>query len=137
MPPVDTPRLDTRGSHFVKMPVFLPQFVGEKKRHDEQRNYQKNAQYQVLDHGGLRSQEHDFIVEHRAYPYRAAALAIARSRAIARLRQHDAKHSPKPHAAARVAKQWRTEAGLCKNSPPRALTNWNAPALVRNARSDQ
>jgi hypothetical protein len=37
------------------MPVFLPQFVGEKKRDDQQRQDEKNAQYEVLEHGGLRS----------------------------------------------------------------------------------
>lgn len=77
MPPVDAARLQLRGSHVVQKPVFLPQFVGEKKRNDEERNDQKDAQYQVLDHGGLRSQEHDFIVEHRAYPHRAAPRTIA------------------------------------------------------------
>jgi hypothetical protein len=64
MPPVDPPMPQTRGPQVMKMAVFLPQFVREKKCDDEQRNDQKNAQYQLLDHGGLRSQEHDFIVEH-------------------------------------------------------------------------
>ncbi len=39
----------------MQMPVFLPQFVGEKKRDDQQRKDEKNAQYEILDHGGLRS----------------------------------------------------------------------------------
>ena len=52
----------------MQMAMFLPQFVREKKRDDKQRNDQKSAQYQLLDHGGLRSLEHDFIVEHRTCP---------------------------------------------------------------------
>jgi|1185.fasta_scaffold420652_2 hypothetical protein len=58
MTPVEPPRLRVHGSHVVQMPVFLPQFVGEKKRDDEERKDEKNAQYQVLDHGGLRLHEH-------------------------------------------------------------------------------
>jgi hypothetical protein len=68
MPPVDPPRSDVQRPHVVKMAMFLPQFVGEKKRDDKQRNNQKDAQYQLLDHGGLRSQEHEFIVEHCPSP---------------------------------------------------------------------
>jgi hypothetical protein len=58
MAPVHTPVFRVRGTHVMQMPVFLPQFVGEKKGDDQQREDQKNAQYQVLDHGGLRSQKH-------------------------------------------------------------------------------
>lgn len=82
MPPVDAARSRGHGPYVVQLPVFLPQFVREKKRDDQQRNYQKGAQYHSLDHGSLRSQEHDFIVEHRAYPHRAAPLIMA---AIARI----------------------------------------------------
>jgi hypothetical protein len=58
MPPVDPPRPCMHGPHVVEMAMFLPQFVGEKKRDNQQRNNQKNAQDNVLDHGGLRLQEH-------------------------------------------------------------------------------
>jgi hypothetical protein len=65
MTPVDPSLSQTYRPQVMEMAMFLPQFVREKKCDDEQRNHQKNAQYQVLDHGGLRSQEHGFIVEHR------------------------------------------------------------------------
>ena len=55
MTPVDATRSRLHGARVVQMPVFLPQFVGEKKRDDQQRQDEKNAQYEVLDHGGLRS----------------------------------------------------------------------------------
>jgi hypothetical protein len=71
MPPVDPTMSHTHGPHVMKMAMFLPQFVREKKGDDEQRNDQKNAQYQLLDHGGLRSQEHEFIVEHPMYRARS------------------------------------------------------------------
>ncbi|SIT42041.1 hypothetical protein BN2475_340064 [Paraburkholderia ribeironis] len=78
MPPVDTPMSQMHGLRIVELAVFLPQFVGEKKRDDEQRNDQESAQYQVFEHSGLRSQEHVFIVEHRTCPHRAALLITAR-----------------------------------------------------------
>jgi hypothetical protein len=71
MPPVDPPRFRVQWPPLVQVTMFLPQFVGEKEGDDKQRNDQKNAQYQVLDHGGLRLQEHGFIVEHRTYPHGA------------------------------------------------------------------
>jgi hypothetical protein len=68
MPPIDPPMSQMRKPQIVQQAMFLPQFVREKKRDDKQRNDQKSAQYHLLDHGGLRSQEHDFIVEHRTCP---------------------------------------------------------------------
>jgi hypothetical protein len=68
MPPVDAPGSDARRPHFMQVAMFLPQFVREKKRDDKQRNDEKDAQYQVFDHGGLQSQEHVFIVGHRICP---------------------------------------------------------------------
>ena len=103
MPPVTT-RLRGLKMQVMQMPMLLPQFVGEKKCDDQQRNDQKNAQYQVLDHGGLRLQEHDFIVEHRAYPYRAARLTIATIEPNTGLRQRDALHSRDSHAAGLIAR---------------------------------
>jgi hypothetical protein len=79
MPPVVPTRWRVHGPHVMQMTVFLPQFVGEKKRDDEQRNHQKRAQYQLLDHGSLQAWEHQFIVEHRTCPYRCAPL-ITRAR---------------------------------------------------------
>jgi hypothetical protein len=38
MPPVNTPMSRRHGAQVVQMAVFLPQFVGKKKRDDEQRN---------------------------------------------------------------------------------------------------
>jgi hypothetical protein len=35
MPPVDTARFPRLKMQIVQMPMFLPQFVGEKKRDDE------------------------------------------------------------------------------------------------------
>jgi len=55
MTPVESTRSRLHGARVVQMPVFLPQFVGEKKRDDQQRQDEKNAQYEVLEHGGLRS----------------------------------------------------------------------------------
>ncbi|CAE6793291.1 hypothetical protein R69776_04862 [Paraburkholderia nemoris] len=52
MPPV-TARLRGLEMQVMQMTMLLPQFVGEKKRDDEQRDDQKGAQYQVLDHGSL------------------------------------------------------------------------------------
>lgn len=43
MPPVDTARLCRFKMQVVQMPMLLPQFVGEKKRDDEQRDDQKGA----------------------------------------------------------------------------------------------
>ncbi|MFM0732804.1 hypothetical protein PQQ52_20215 [Paraburkholderia sediminicola] len=43
MPPVDPMPFRRHGIHLVQMPVFLPQFVGEKKRDDKQRDNQKGA----------------------------------------------------------------------------------------------
>jgi hypothetical protein len=68
MPPVDPPRFRVQWLPLVQVAVFLPQFVGEKEGDNKQRNHQKNAQYQVLDHDGLRLQEHDLIVEHHTSP---------------------------------------------------------------------
>ncbi|TCK97299.1 hypothetical protein B0G74_4006 [Paraburkholderia sp. BL9I2N2] len=134
MPPVDAARFHGHRTHVVQVPVFLPQFVGEKKCDDQQRNDQKDAQYQVLDHGGLRLQEHDFIVEHRAYPYRAARLTIATIEPNTGLRQRDALYSPDPPAAWFIARKRRAGARACKNSPHRALTNWKAREPAANAR---
>jgi hypothetical protein len=61
MTPIDPPRFRMRWLPLVQVTMFLPQFVGEKERDDKQRNDQKSAQYQVLDHSGLRSQEHDSL----------------------------------------------------------------------------
>lgn len=85
MPPVHPPMPHTHGPHVMQVTMFLPQFVRKKKCDDEQRHDEEYAQYQLLDHGGLRSQEHNFIVEHRACraePKRAAA-SVWRSEASA------------------------------------------------------
>ena len=76
MPPIDPIRFDRRWAQIVaQMTMLLPQFVGEKKRDDNERDDKKSAQYEMLDHGDLRSQELIFIVEHRVFPGRAAPLS--------------------------------------------------------------
>jgi hypothetical protein len=69
MPPIHPPMSQMPGPLVMQMAMFLPQFVREKKGDDKQRNDQKSAQYHLLDHGSLQSQEHDFIVEQRTCPY--------------------------------------------------------------------
>ncbi|CAB3711899.1 hypothetical protein LMG27174_04289 [Paraburkholderia rhynchosiae] len=76
MAPVVTPGFRMHGTHVVQMPVFLPQFVGEKKRDDKQRKDQENAQYQILDHGGLRSHKHGFYCRAPLVPVLAAIVRL-------------------------------------------------------------
>ncbi len=63
---------------FMQMTVFLPQFVREKKRDDQERNDEKNPEYYVLVHDGLQLPEIDFIVEHHLFPKRAALVVRTR-----------------------------------------------------------
>ncbi|MFM0645467.1 hypothetical protein PQR14_14155 [Paraburkholderia bryophila] len=120
MPPVDAPRFNVRGSHLVQMAVFLPQFVGEKKRDDKQRNHQKNAQNQVLDHGGLRSQEQDFIVEHRMCPNGVAPRINTRQATCDNATPRPRQTRAPPRFAAWIG---RTALARFTNSRLRALTN--------------
>ncbi|WP_211193362.1 hypothetical protein [Paraburkholderia sp. UYCP14C] len=57
MPPVDAPGSRWHWPSFVQVSMLLPQFVGEKKRDDQQRNDQKNPEYYVLVHDSLQVQE--------------------------------------------------------------------------------
>lgn len=57
MPPVDASGSRWQRPFFVQVSVLLPQFVGKKKHDDQQRNDQKNPEYDVLVHDSLQSQE--------------------------------------------------------------------------------